>query len=232
MKSAPAQTCRGRQPRQILLIVFWIWFGVSAVAFLRHFPGGFWPVSLAVVWWLVVAFRCPLKSVVRKVHVATWVKYFLIGLFFTDVVMENLAVSFKGDLNPNIFLNTFLWIGAYWGMLLGWWLTAHWYKVKPLHVFFLLGISGIIVEQNFMVPKMVMHGQILTALLTMPLLVVVYGTSVAPVFMILEGEMPEPPRRLNFIGGLIAILLPMICFFLAAYLWFHLLALGGLKVPA
>lgn len=177
-------------------------------------------------------FREPMQTVVRRLHFAIWVKYFLLGLFFTDVVMENLAVSFKGDLSPNIFLNTFLWIGAYLGMLLGWWLVAHWYKVKPLHVFFLLGVSGIIVEQDFMVPKMLIHSHILTALLTMPLLVVVYGTSVAPVYVILEGDMPEPPRRLNFIGGLIAIVLPMVCFFLASYLWFHLSALVGIKVPA
>ena len=117
-------------------------------------------------------------------------------------------------------------------MLLGWWLLAHWYKFYPLQVFFLLGVSGIIVEQNFMVPKMLIHGQIVTALLTMPLLVVVYGTSVAPVFVILEGDLPEPPRPINFVGGLIAIVLPMACFFLAAPVWFRFAALLGLKVPA
>jgi hypothetical protein len=218
--------------RQAFWIIFWVWYGISAVVFLWHFPNGYWQVSLAGIWWLVVLFREQLRSVVQKVHLAAWAKYFLLGLFFTDVVMETLAVSFQGDLNPDIYLNAFLWIGAYLGMLLGWWLVAHWYKFKSIHVFFLLGISGIIIEQNFMVPKMLIHGQVLTALLTMPLLIVVYGTAIAPVFLILKGELPEPPRRLNFIGGAIAVFLPIALFFLAAYPWFRFASLLGVMVPA
>jgi len=187
---------------------------------------------LAIVWWLIVVFRGPLQSAVRKVHLPTWVKYFLLGLFFTDVVMENLAVSFHGDLNPNIFLNSFLWIGAYLGVLLGWWLVARWYRVTPSQVFFLYGISGVIAEQNLMVPKMLFHGQIPTALLTIPLLIVVYGTAVAPVFVILEDELPRPERRLNLIGGVIAALLPMGLFYALAYPWFRFAALLGLKIPS
>jgi hypothetical protein len=86
----------------VLFVAFWVWYAASGVVFLRG-PGGFdsiWPLSLSLIWWLVLLFRAELQAWGRAVPLPIWLKFLIVGLFFSDVVMGNLAVSFKGDLHP------------------------------------------------------------------------------------------------------------------------------------
>jgi hypothetical protein len=144
----------------VLFVAFWVWYAASGVVFLRG-PGGFdsiWPLSLSLIWWLVLLFRAELQAWGRAVPLPIWLKFLIVGLFFSDVVMGNLAVSFKGDLHPNLALSSFLWLGAYGGVVLAWWLLAHLYPFTPWQVFFIYGFKGVIIEQDFMLPTMLWKG--------------------------------------------------------------------------
>jgi hypothetical protein len=214
------------------MVLFWIWYGVAAIAFLSQ-PDrltAIAPLSLSLIWWLVLSYRRSLQGLASKLPFPVWVKFLVIGLFFTDVVMNNLAVSFKGDFHPNLFLNGILWLGAWVGVLLGWWLLAQFYHLTAWQVFFVYGIKGVIVEQDFLVPLTIWSGQLVNAFLVIPYLIVVYGAGIAPVFAILEKELPRPERRLNWVGVLLAVVVPMVSFYAGAFVWFKLMEeLFGLK---
>jgi len=206
------------------MVLFWIWYGVSAIAFLSQ-PDrltALAPLSLSLISWLVLNYRTPLQGLASKLPLPVWVKFLVIGLFFTDVVMNNLALSFKGDFHPNLFLNGILWIGAWVGVLLGWWLLARFYQLTAWQVFFIYGIKGVIVEQDFLVPLTIWRRQLVNAFLVIPYLIVVYGAGIAPVFAILEKELPRPERKLNWVGLLLAVVVPMVSFCAGAFVWFKI----------
>jgi hypothetical protein len=208
---------------------------VAAVWFVRMMNtwAALGPVSLCLVWWLVLFFCEPLQRFAAWLHLPLFFKFLLIGLFFNDVVMENLAVSFEGDLHPNLFVNCFLWLGPYAGVLVGWWLLARFYSLSPWLVFLLYGIKGVLIEQDFLVAKLLLAKQFLAIGVFIPIVAVVYGASVAPVFVALEKELPRPPRRLGVLGAILAIGLPAVLFYGFAFVWFRLVALiFGLKIGA
>jgi len=219
---------------RVLFVAFWVWYAASGVVFLRG-PGGFdsiWPLSLSLIWWLVLLFRAELQAWGRAVPLPIWLKFLIVGLFFSDVVMGNLAVSFKGDLHPNLALSSFLWLGAYGGVVLAWWLLAHLYPFTPWQVFFIYGFKGVIIEQDFMLSTMLWKGDWFSALVAAPFLVVVYGSAVAPMFVILQKELPNPGRRVGWMAIGLSIVVTMAGFYAGAFVWFRLVeVLFGLKIP-
>ena len=219
--------------RRKFLIAFWIWYAVAAVLFVGLMKNwsAIWPVSLFLVWGLALFFRVPLQRFAAWLHLPLFLKFLLIGLFFNDVVMENLAVSFKGDLHPNLLLNGFLWLGPYAGVLVGWWLLARFYSFSPWLVFLLYGIKGVLIEQDFLLAKLLLSKQFLAAVVFIPIIAVVYGASVAPVFVALEKELPRPVRKPGLFGAIMAIVVPALLFYGFAYLWFKLVeVVFGLKI--
>jgi hypothetical protein len=218
--------------RQGLLIAFWLYFALAAGWFVRAMDTweAIWPVSLFLVWWLVLAFRDPLQRLAAKIRLPLFAKFLLFGLFFNDVVMENLAVSFHGDLHPNLFFNCVLWLGAYAGVLVGWWVLSRFYWYGFYLVFFLYGMKGVIVEQDFMVAKLILSEQFGAAVMAIPILVVVYGASVAPVYVVLEKELPRPERPVGPLAWLLGIMVPGLMFYAGAFVWFKFVDVAfGLK---
>jgi hypothetical protein len=220
-----------------LMILFWIGYGISALASFRSSNrfDALGPISLALVWWLVLRFRRQLQSLAEKINPPLLIKFLLIGLFFSVVVMDNLATSFKGDLTSNLFLNDVMWVGPYIGVLTAWWLLSRFYLFTEWQVFFLYGFKGIIVEQDFLIPIMAWKGQLLTAILTIPLVLVVYGSAVAPVYVALEKQLPRPARKTGWAAMVLGIIFPGILFYGGAALWFKFLKLlnplFGMKFP-
>ena len=220
-----------------LMILFWIWYGISALASLRSSNrfDALGPISLALVWWLVLRFRRNLQSLAGKMSLPLLIKFLLIGLFFSVVVMDNLATSFKGDLTSNLLLNDIMWIGPYVGVLTAWWLLSRFYQFTAWQVFFLYGFKGIVVEQDFLIPLMFWKSQYLAALLTIPLVLVVYASAVAPVYVALENELPKPLRKTGWTAMALGVILPGIFFYGGAAVWFKFLKLlnplFGMKFP-
>jgi hypothetical protein len=179
----------------------------------------FWPFSLGLVWWLVIWFREPLRRGIASLSLPRSVKFFALGLFFYNVVMENLAVSFEGDLHPSLWVNTVLWVGAGLGVFTGWWLLAQWFQYSPAQVFLIYGLKGVVVEQDFLLPKLLWKGDLFAVAASIPLLVVVYGAAVAPVFVILSRELPRPARETGWLGAAAGFILPGLLFYLGFYVW-------------
>lgn len=180
-----------------------------------------------MVWWLVVAFRRPLREAVRKIPGPVWVRFFIIGIVMWDVVMESLAVSFQGDLHPNLFISNFLWLGACLGTVGSWWVLAHVFRYSAIQVLFIYALKGVLIEQFFLIPMSIIRGEIGTALILIPFVGVVYSVAIAPVFLLIEDEMPKAVRSPGVSGVLLGILFPTAMFFAGHSIWYKLLELAG-----
>ena len=79
---------------QIGFGLFWLWYVISAIAFLRGPDrlSAFGPISLSLIWWTVLWFRKTLQQWTRALSLPVWLKFLLLGLVFSDVIMENLAI--------------------------------------------------------------------------------------------------------------------------------------------
>jgi hypothetical protein len=218
--------------RRLLIIAFWAWWAVSAIFMMRgpdkwrSLP----PIFLGLVWAAAWYWRKPLGTAVRAVKAPLWLKFFLLGISFFDIIMESFAVSFQGDLNRNIVLSNFLWLGSAIGIIGAWWIVAHLYAFTPWQVFFLYGLKGTLIEQDYLVPLLFWKGQWATGLILIPFLIVVYGSAIAPVFALLERALPKDRRIPGGLAVVTAILLPAILFYGGAFLWFRFCAaVIGLK---
>jgi hypothetical protein len=186
---------------------FWILYALSAVVSVvapegRIFLGS---LGMAVYWLLVLFFRSSLQKMAIRIRSLRF-RFFVIGIVSSDVVMENLAINFKGDLHPNLVINTFLWLGSCLGLLTAWWIMARRYRFTPHQVFFVTGLLGVLMERNEMIPKLLIAGQWGVALLAAPLIVVVYGAAVAPAFL-LSGGPPGAEVRQPGLGAIAAALM-------------------------
>ena len=206
-------------------MVFWVVYAFSALVTLLA-PGGrifLGSLGMALYWLVLLVFRSPLKKGLSRVVGSFPLRFFAIGLISADVIMENLAINFKGDLDPNLIVNTFLWLGSCIGLLTGWWVVARFYRFTPYQVFFITGLTGVLVEHNAMFLRLLVGGKWGIALLSAPIIVVVYGAAVAPAFL-LAGDPPETKlRKPSMAGFAVALLLPGVLFYGVGALWIALL---------
>ncbi len=205
-------------------IWFWLWYAVAAGLALAGDARStfFWPITLVLVWIFVVLLAERLQRAVAQIPIPLAAKFYLLGLFFGAVVMENFAISFHGDEHSNLAINSFLWLGAYFGTLLGWWLLSRRWRFSATQVFFVAGLQGAFVEQNFALVKMLAKGQFLFAALTIPIILVVYAVAVAPGYVILEPELSRGRPRPNVAAWILAFLMPPILFFAFGGAWLKL----------
>jgi hypothetical protein len=154
-----------------------------------------------------------------------WVWYFGLGLLYTTVIGENLGIALEGDIHPNLAINTFLWVGSYLGLLAGWWLLGRRYLWTPWQVYWLSGLMGVVVEQDYLVPRMLVSGEVIQAVVLSPFVHAVYGSIMAPVFAVLGQDLPARDRRPGIGAKVLAVVLPAALFFLGGlwiFLWFWL----------
>jgi hypothetical protein len=200
---------------------FWIWYWLAATLNMavpqgRIFIGA---VVLGGLWLVLVRYRTLLRRYVDKIPRPT-VRFFVVGLLFSDVVMENVAINFKGDLNPNLLLNMFGWLGSCLAWVASWWILGRVYRFTPYQVFFIAGLTGILVEQNWLVPRLIAEGSWFPILAAAPLLVPVYGGAVAPAFLLCDSLQEGRNRREPGIGGVIvALAFTLLAFYGGTGLW-------------
>jgi hypothetical protein len=201
--------------------LFWAWYIVTAALCLalpegRVFTGA---IGMSVFWGLLLKFRNPLQTWVERIPGPLWVHFFVVGVLSADVVMENLAINFHGDLHSDLALNSILWLGTYLGWLVGWWIVGRFYWFEPRQVFFLAGAMGILVEHNWMVPKLLASGQWLPAIVSAPILIPVYGGAIAPAFLLTQRAPSGPTPKPGIVGFLFALFLPVGAFYVGGALW-------------
>jgi hypothetical protein len=214
----------GRLARYLTRACWVIYAAAAAVCILapegRIFLGS---LGMGVYWLLIVRFRYPLQRLADRAIRSHSLRFFAIGILSSDVVMENLAINFKGDLQSNLLLNSLLWLGAYLGSIAGWWFVARIFRLSPNQVFFIAGLLGVIIEQNWMIPKLLVSGQWGVALLSTPIVLVVYGAAVAPAFLLAGNPPNGGGRKAGVVGFAVALVLPALLFYALGALWIALL---------
>jgi len=170
-------------------------------------------VSLLICWK-----RRTLRAWLHRMPAPAWLKYALLGTFYSVLIGESLGVNLQGDLHANLLINSFLWLGSYAGILAAWWLLARRYTWTPGQVFALCGLLGVQIEQDFLITRMLLGGQVIEALLAAVFIHAIYAALFTPA--VLVGI--EPPARELPAPGLIAkglaIFGPMILFYIGS-LW-------------
>jgi hypothetical protein len=170
--------------------LFWAWFVLTSILSAvvpqgRIFLGA---IALGYFWLAMVYFRDPLRRFVARWPLTERQRFFIIGLICSNLLMENFAVNFKGDLDPNLLKNMFWWLGMCLAWVTGWWILSQYHSYTPNQVFFIAGLMGLCIEQNWMAPRLLLTGQWFPLLASAPILVATYGFAVAPPFLISPGE--------------------------------------------
>jgi hypothetical protein len=231
-----------------LVICYWMLFSFAAIGLASEGPSFPWQVLLVALWLLLWRFQKPVRRFLfgrgeggptpdapladgaeipplARPSPPPWVWYFGLGLLYTVVVGENLGIGFRGDIHPNLAVNSLLWVGSYLGLLVGWWILARRYLWTPWQVYWLSGLIGLAIEQNYLIPRMLVRGEVIEAFLLAPFIHAVYGSIMAPLFAILGPYLPVHDRRPGIGAKLLALLLPSALFFLGGlwiFLWFWL----------
>jgi hypothetical protein len=204
-----------------LVRAFWLWYGTAAVLNLvipqgRIFAGA---VALGLIWIAVMRFSGGIRTWLIGLGLPQMALFFIVGIFFSAILMENLAINFHGDLNPNLALNTFLWLGTCLAWLLGWWLLSLLYRFTPTEVFLVSGLMGVLVEQHWLVPRLIASGQWFPVVAAAPILVPVYGVAMAPAFLLTGRGDTGATRRPGWLGYLVALVGSFAAFYIGTAIW-------------
>ena len=211
-----------------LVRAFWLWYGVAAALNLvipqgRVFAGA---VALGLIWIAVKRFSRVIRGWLMGFSLPSMALFLIVGIFFSAILMENLAINFQGDLNRNLALNTFLWLGTCLAWLLGWWLLSLMYRYTPNEVFFISGLMGVMVEQHWLVPRLIASGQWFPVMAAAPIVVPVYGVAMAPAFLLTGRGETSPIPRPGWLGYLVAFVTSFTAFYVGTAVWqglFHFL---------
>jgi hypothetical protein len=213
--------------RNGLIAAFWVWYA-AAITSLIVLQGGLplrniWAYLLGPIWWILVLYRKPLQDLSQKVKIPFTLKFFIVGVFSWEVLAESFGINFRGDLHPNIIVSDVLWFGSCFGVVLAWWLLAHVYEFTYWQVFFLYGLKGVIVEQDFKFAIALLHGDLLTFFVWAPYLLVIYAIGVAPIFLIMQRELPKTGKKPGLWAVFLAVFVSLSLFNGGAGAWFKLM---------
>ena len=204
-----------------MIRAFWAWYCAVVIICILS-PDGriFWgTIAMGGVWLLTVRYAANLRLLIARILPSPHARFWLIGILYSAVFMENLAINFRGDLHPNLAINSFLWLGAYLGWLGSWLFVQRKYAISWRQVFFLGGLMGVLIEQNGMIPRLVLSGQWFPAILSIPLIFVLYGAAIAPAFLLAEPVPPQGARQTQKKHLLIALTLTSLSFIGIGFLW-------------
>ena len=115
--------------------------------------------------------------------------------------------------------DTFLWLGTCVAWLAGWWLISLFYRLSAIEVFFISGFMGVLVEQHWLVPRLIATGQWFPVIAAAPLLVPVYGVAIAPALLLSGREDSGPNRRPGSLGYLASLGVSLGSFYLGTAIW-------------
>ncbi len=164
----------------ILWIMFWSIFIFSTVNL--FFPDGgrdpqiaalpVWlqyltsPFMLLIIWAVALRYRQFFIVFLGKIPLPPFLKFLIIGAPLAAVTVGfTVAFGISSDLDPNPIINTLLYVGPWGGMISGWYLLLRYYAFDYRHVFWISGFYGAIVEQGFIMPLLLLSGDVLGAFL-------------------------------------------------------------------
>jgi hypothetical protein len=166
-------------------------------------------LALLLLW--KPALLRPRRSAPTIVHLV------LIGTVYTAFVAEPLALLTRGDLDPNLLVNGFLWIGSYAGAYLAWaWLLTRG-RWHPVTLFFLCGTLALF-DHSLALWKMAYAGALQDLLVFAPMLHLTYASMLAPVVIAYRTALQRKELAPHIGIVITALLLPGVLFRLGS-LW-------------
>jgi hypothetical protein len=155
----------------------------------------------------------------RNVHPKA-THFIMVGVAYSAFIGEPLAILGRGDLHPNLLLNSFLWIGSFTGVYLAWlWLLRR-YRWHALNVFMLCGAVALF-DHSLMLWKLMGALDAIGFLLIAPVLHAVYASMIAPVVIAYREALVRKPDRPGIGGQARAAVLPGVLFWIGG-LWIGL----------
>ncbi len=233
------QTQRFQRP-SILMVIFWLLFLVSTFLLMfvapqepqptSSFP--LWlrliisPFMLLVQWGILLGFRAPLTKAMRSITVPPLLKYIVAGLFLATVVGNNFAINFDlngNDFHPDPLVNITLYSGPYGAVLLALYLLRKWYRFTYNYVFWITGMSGALIEQNFLLPLTLLAGDPFAGAILLCHVIPAYGVPFGSIWIVMPVEqLPGGTRRLGIGGILLCSISVLLCYYIGAFIWFSL----------
>jgi len=187
------------------------------------------PLMLPVQWFTLLSLRERLASLLRRVPLPAFGLYLVLGLFLATVLGNNFAIGFGldgKDLHPDPLINTVLYFGPYGGILIALHMMRRFYAFSYPQVFWMTGLLGALTEQNFLVPLMLLSGNLLGACLLLFNVIPAYAVAFSSIWAIMPQErLPQGARRLGVGGVLLFLVLAVVLFYACAIVWYGLLDL-------
>ncbi len=161
--------------------------------------------SLAVLLYWKPQLVLPRKGKVTPTH------FVIVGIVYSAFVAEPLAVLGRGDIQPNLVLNSVFWIGSYAGVFVAWlWLLPR-YRWGSMTVFVLCGLLALF-DHSLALWRMLLNLDIVGFLLFAPVLHAVYSSLTAPIMVAYRTGLQRAARAPGVAGIAWATLLPGVLF--------------------
>lgn len=198
---------------------------LSSLLFIFGNPPGWqwalWPLG-ALLW-------CKQDQVRRGLPGAVWARYALVGVLWSAGIAEAFAIGFRGDLHPNLWACLFLWWGPCIGSMAGWGFLIRRWAFTPVQVCMLSGVTGLFIEGNFLIARMLLGGEAAFAVMGAPMVHMVYAVMFGLSVVLAEKVWPSPSLPATRTAFVLGVIVPALAFYAAGFVWipFGRLFVGG-----
>jgi hypothetical protein len=156
-------------------------------------PSYVWHAWLFIGALLALIVRRPVAWLLRLILRLPGLVFVALAIAWTCYAAQNFAIRMRGDLDPDLWINSFLWIGPnvlYMAPL--WWLVSG-HLVSSTRIAALAGLPGIVIENDFAVPAMMAAGKTGHALVLALNVHAVYAAMFAVPVIVAAAARREPP---------------------------------------
>jgi hypothetical protein len=204
------------RPWQIAVGIYAAWLAFAYAVLLRADGIYLWHFALFALAALLFAnprLLRPRRGPPRRAH------FFLVGLVWSALVAMPLATLLRGDLHPNLIVNSALWFGGCGALVGAWmWLVSRWrWPAPPLY--FVAGAIAL-AEPGFVVVRSVQHGAWSGLLVLLPVLHATHACLVAPVANAYRDAFSDATRPATGGAFVTGIVLGTAAFLFGAAAWF------------
>ena len=180
--------------RALLIIVYGLAQAVVLTGLMAGNPGYVWHAWLFICALLLAILRRPVAWLLRLFLRLPTLVFIAVGILWTSYVAQNFAVMMRGDLDPDLLVNSFLWIGPnLLYMVPLWWLAAG-HAMSATRVVAMAGLPGMVIENDFALPAMLAAGQGAPALVLALNVHAVYAALFAVPVIVAMAARRDPPQ--------------------------------------
>ncbi len=210
------------RPWQIAVGLYAVWLAFAYAVLLRADSIYLWHFALFALAALLFAkprLLRPRRGPPRRAH------FFLVGLIWSALVAMPLATLLRGDLHPNLIVNSALWLGGCGALVGAWmWLVSRW-RWPALPLYFVAGAIAL-AEPGFVVVRSAQQGAWSGLLVLLPVLHATHACLVAPVANAYREAFSDAARPATGNTFAIGIVAACAAFLLGSAAWFTLLRHG------